>query len=809
MHAILVGIALVIVLGVSAQWLAWRFQLPSILLLLTFGFVAGPVAGLLDPQALQGNWVFAFVSLSIGIILFEAGLTLRLDELREVGAAVRNLITIGVAVTWAGAGLGAYYLTGFRAELAVLVGAILTVTGPTVVVPLLRHVRPTGRVGTIAKWEGITIDPIGAILAVLVLDAILFFQEEAVGQVGAVLHAAEELVTVVVVGVGVSGAGAALLVWLLRRRLIPDYLQNAVALMVVVGAFALSDTLQAESGLLTTTLMGIIVTNQPYVSVRGLAEFKEDLQVLLLAALFIVLSARLELAALAYVDGRALLLLAVLIVVVRPLAVWVSSWGTPLDWREWAFLSWLAPRGVVATAVASLFAFRLQEIYPAAADRLAPIIFLMIVGTVAVYGLTLAPVARGLQLAQPNPQGVLIVGAHDWARTIAKALDEQGLRVMVIDSHAGRVHAARQEGLLAQRANALSEQIIDELDLSGIGRLVALTPNGETNALAALHFAEVFDSAEVYQIPTRTEREHERAGGDLPRHLRGRALFDEGVTYTTLADRFEAGAQVRPFRLTESRTYEALREHYGEALLPLFLVREPGRVRVFAEAPQPVPQPGDTLLAFVQETDEGPPALPSHAEQAGRERRDEEAVFDDVVERAPVIDLSEAVTYNDVVERAAALLAERTPVDADELADQHLTGREKIVISRGAALPHMRTPAVEHPEMVIVRCQSGLCIEFEEQHLDAGSYATGEGTRPDDGHASGDGHAPAQTRPVFALFFLVSPEAHPGRHLHLLAEIASRIDDGGFQEAWRAAEGEAAIKDVLRGEAVSQKGDGK
>jgi NhaP-type Na+/H+ or K+/H+ antiporter/mannitol/fructose-specific phosphotransferase system IIA component (Ntr-type) len=802
-HAILISIALVIVLGVSAQWVAWRFRLPSILLLLLAGFVAGPVTGLLEPQALQGSWVFAFVSLSIGIILFEAGLTLRLSELREVGAAVRNLITVGVLVTWAGAGLGAYYITGFNLELSILIGALLTVTGPTVIVPLLRYVRPTGRVGTIAKWEGITIDPIGAILAVLVLEGILFAHEEAVGQAGALVHAAEGLLTVVVVGVGVSVAGVALLLLLLRRRLVPDYLQNAVALMTVVGAFALSETLQAESGLLTTTLMGIWMANQPYVSVRGLAEFKEDLQVLLLAALFIVLSARLEMGALEYMDERALLFLAVLIAVVRPLAVWVSSWGTPLEWREWAFLSWLAPRGVVAAAVASLFAFRLREIYPAEADRLAPIVFLVVVGTVAVYGLTIAPVAQALNLAQPNPQGVLVLGAHNWARQIARALDEQGVRVLMIDSNARLIRSARQEGLLAERANALSEHVIDELDLSGIGRLIALTPNDETNALAALHFAEVFESADVYQIPTRSDsapseetngrslrndrrRRSSTPGGvgDLPRHLHGRPLFGEGVTYAALADRFEAGHALHPFRLTEEHPYEALQEHYGDDLLPLFLLREGEQVSVFSEDHAFVPQPGDTLLALVELTDE--PELPFHTAAADRQRRSEEAIFEDVLEHAPVVDLEEAVPYEGVVARVAALLEKRIGVPAEKLSEQYRTGRERIVISRGAALPHVRTSAVEHPELVVVRCQSGLCIEFDE----ADDVETADGT-------------PLASQPVYALFFLVSPEAHPGRHLHLLAEIASRIDEEGFQEDWCAADSEQAIKNVLVGEPVA------
>ena len=782
-HAILVGIALVIVLGVSAQWLAWRFRLPSILLLLVFGFVAGPVVGLLEPQALQGNWVFAFVSVSIGIILFEAGLSLRLDELREVGAAVRNLITVGVAVTWALAGAGAYYITGFNLEVSILIGAILTVTGPTVVIPLLRHVRPTGRVGTIAKWEGITIDPIGAILAVLVLETLLFMEGEAAAPVGsAALHAAEGLLTVIVVGVGVSVAGAALLVLLLRRRLVPDYLKNAVALMTVVGVFVLSDTLQAESGLLTTTIMGVIMANQPYVSVRGLAEFKEDLQVLLLAALFIVLSARMEMSALAYMDGAALVLLAAIIVVVRPLAVWVSSLGTPLKWREKVFLAWLAPRGVVATAVASLFAFRLQEVYPAEADRLAPVVFLMIVGTVAVYGLTLAPVARWLGLAQPNPQGVLVVGAHEWARHIAKALDEQGIRVLLIDSNARNIHSARQEGLLAERANALSEQIIDDLDLSGIGRLVALTPNDETNALAALHFAEVFESAEVYQIPSQPDAEQGRVG-DLPRHLHGRSLFGKGVTYSVLAERFADGDEIRSFKLTKEHPYERLQDYYGGALLPLFLVREPGQVFVFTEDHELTPRPGDTLLALVTPTGEDEGSSRPSLATGTRQRREEEVVFEEVLQRAPVVDLQEVVTYEEVAHCAAELLEERTSLPAGELAARYVTSRERVFISRGAALPHLRTAEVEHPEMVVVRCQSGLCIEFEEV---------------EEGDAAPDGKdGPAKTQPVYALFFLVSPEAYPGRHLHLLAEIASRIDDDNFQDAWHHAEGEQAIKEVL------------
>lgn len=610
-EAILLGIVWVIVLGTIAQWLAWRFKMPSILLLLIFGFLAGPITGsgmLLNPTWLrEANWLFAFVSVSIGIILFEGGLTLRLGELREVGRTVFNLITIGVFITWALAGLATYYLIDAfhqNISLAVLTGAILTVTGPTVVIPLLRHVRPEGRVGTIAKWEGITIDPVGAILAVLVLETIFLLNEpgSAGTNAGALLHALQGLFKVIVVSVGISTIGATLLVILLRRRLIPDYLLNPAALTVVVSAFALSNELQHESGLVTTTLMGIMMANQTYVPVRRIVEFKEDLQILLIASLFILLSARIELSALQYIDTQALIFLGVLILLVRPLAVWASTLGTGLSWRETAFMAWLAPRGIVAAAVASLFSFRLQESLPYQFPEemtapLVPIVFLVIVGTVAFYGLTLSPVARWLDLAQPNPQGVVFVGAHTWARKLAQALREHDLQVLLVDSNPNVVRQAREEGLPAQQANVLSEGVMEQLDLSGIGRLVALTPNDEVNSLAALHFAEIFDSNEMHQLASRDKFKQEESG--LPMHLRGRSLFSSDATYRSLSQRFEKGARIKSFTIPEGFSYEVFQEQHGGHITPLFLIRPPRQLHVISEEAPPLPQEGNTLIALV------------------------------------------------------------------------------------------------------------------------------------------------------------------------------------------------------------------
>ena len=609
-ESILLDITVVIALGIGAQWAAWRFRLPSILLLLLVGFLAGPVLGLLDPQSLQGDWLFAFVSLSIGIILFEGGLSLRLSELREVGNSILKLITIGVLITWVLGGAAAYYILEFEVGLAILIGAILTVTGPTVIVPLLRHVRPKGRVNTIAKWEGITIDPVGAILAVLVLETLILLNDPsraAAGTEAAIEHVAIGLGLEIFVALGISVMATMLLVVILRRRMVPDFLRNAVTLMVVVIAFVVANVLQHESGLLATTLMGIALANQPYVSVQRIIEFKENLQVLLIGSLFVLLSARLELSALSYINLEVLIFLGILVVLVRPLAVFVSSMGSNLDWEEKTFLSWLAPRGIVAAAVASLFAYQLRPIYPGAVDGMVPVIFAVIVGTVAIYGLTLAPLARWLDLAEPNPNGLLFVGAAPWVRTVARYVQELGYSVALFDNNPVHVRAAREEGLTAHQGNALSENILDEITLSGIGYLLITIPNDEVASLTALHFSEVFESTDIYQLAAQPDSRH---GGEgvMPGHLRGRPLFGEDTSYQSLKAHVERGDNIEVLSLSDNATdetqeyysYDDLSNEYEDAtVIPLFILRENDTLEIVSETNQFRLLPEDEFVALV------------------------------------------------------------------------------------------------------------------------------------------------------------------------------------------------------------------
>ena len=597
----LFGVSLILILGVGAQWLAWHYNLPSILLLLIAGFLAGPVSGIIDPTVLQGEWVYPFVSISIGIILFEGGLNLRLSELREVGGPILNLITVGVLVTWfVGAG-AVYVIQDFGIELSLLTGAILVVTGPTVIVPLLRQIRPEGRIGAVAKWEGITIDPVGAILATLVLEVILLLNEPgstSAGVLEATFHVLKGLGIAVGASVVIGGAAAALIVYTLYRRLVPGFLHNPLTLTLLVAAFVGAEALQHEAGLLTATLMGVALANQPYVPVKQITEFKENLQVLLLGVLFVVLSARLDLATFEYVGGRTVLLIGVLILLVRPLAVLLSCAGTKLSWREQAFLAWLAPRGIVAAAVASLFGFELQGIFPEAADALVPVVFLVIVGTVAVYGLTIGYVAGRLGFADPNPEGVLFVGAETWVQRIALALQELGITVQLVDSNLDHVERARARGLNADRADVLSEEILEELDLSGIGRLLITIPNDEVASLAALHLSEIFDVNDIFQLPAHSDRQH--TDGEVPEHLRGHLLFGTEASCTQLRDWLDHEHEVFVAELETALARDAFTERFGDEAFPMFIVRGDQLIILSEEVQRP--QPDDRVVFLAPRT---------------------------------------------------------------------------------------------------------------------------------------------------------------------------------------------------------------
>jgi NhaP-type Na+/H+ or K+/H+ antiporter len=589
---VLLGLACIVVLGIAASWLAWRLKLPSILILLIFGFIVGPGTDFLKPDGLFGELLLPIVSLSVAVILFEGGLNLRFAEIRKTGGVVLKLITIGVLVTWLIGAVVAYFVLDLDFELAVLLGAILVVTGPTVILPLLRHLRPAGQVGAVLKWEGIVIDPVGAILAVLVFQAIV-----AGGGQEAASAIALSLFKTLVFGGAIGILGAVILVQMLKYYWIPDFLHSVVSLAVVIAAFTASNYLQTDSGLLSVTVMGIALANQKSVNVRHIIEFKENLRVLLISGLFILLTARLQMSELASISAGSIALLAVLMLAARPLAVALSSLGSKLKLKERLFISWLAPRGIVAAAVASVFAIRLADAGYEQAELLVPLTFVVIAGTVTIYGLSAAPAAKWLKVAEPDPQGVLIIGGHSWARAIATALHKEGFKVLMVDSSWVNISAARMAGVSIFYGNILSQYTLDEIELGGIGHLMALTSDNEYNSLANLQLTNDLGRSAVYQLPAGSEEEEKKA---VSQHLRGRLLFAPDATYDYLAEQFATGAAIKTTELTEEFNYDAFKEYYGKSALPLFLIDQNEKLTIFTAENPPKPKPGQKLISLIK-----------------------------------------------------------------------------------------------------------------------------------------------------------------------------------------------------------------
>lgn len=529
-------LALIVGAGMFAQWVAWRTGIPGIIALLVAGLTLGPVTGLLEPDELLGDTLFPLVSLSVALILFEGGLDLPPRELRNTGTVVRRLITIGAVVSGVVGWYASREIFGISNEVAIVLAAVLVVTGPTVVGPLLRFVRPAGTTGPILRAEGVLIDPVGATAALVCFEIVLADETN-----DAVLSLVGIVGLTLLAGAGLGLATAFLLDTALRRFLIPDQLAVPITFAFVVASYVAANEIQEESGLLAVTVVGIYLARRDSSTIRSVLEFNESLRTLLISVLFILLAARIEAEALQDVALPSLAFLAVLVLVARPLTVLVSTIRTSLTWRERAFLTTMAPRGIVAAAVSAIFALRLEEEGVEGAEKIVPIVFLVIIGTIVIYGFLAGPAARILGLAEARANGVLIVGSHAPARGIAIELKSRNVKTLLIDTDPYNVTRATSRGLTARRMSALAEEATESLDLRGIGRLLAITSNDEVNALSTGRFARVFGRREVFQLAPGKRRSGQSA---VPDEYLGRIVGMDGLDYATLDDRSRQGWKI-------------------------------------------------------------------------------------------------------------------------------------------------------------------------------------------------------------------------------------------------------------------------
>ncbi|MCV2886622.1 cation:proton antiporter [Aestuariibacter sp. AA17] len=586
----IVLLVLIGLLSISCQLFAHKVRLPAILPLLITGIMVGPVFNVLDSNALFGDLLFPLVSLSVAIILFEGALTLDFKQLGAHGKVVTRLCTLGVLIGWVVVAPAAHFFIGVSWEIAFLFSAIVTVTGPTVILPMLRAVRPSKNVSQILRWEGIIVDPIGAILAVLVFEYIISSQN-------ATLHTLMTFGQTILVGVAVGvvfGYGMSVL---LRKGSIPDYLINTAVLTMVLGAFELANIAAHEAGLITVTIIGVWLANARDVDVERIIEFKETLSVLLISALFIILAARVDLNQLADIALGSIALLGVILLIARPISVYLATWRTSLRWQEKWLVIWMAPRGIIAAAVSALFALKLEQQGYENAQMLVALVFFVIIFTVTIQSLTTTQIAQFLGEREPAPVGYLIFGGQNFARMLAKELQNAGITVKICDTNWDAISAARMENIPTYYGNPSSAHAERTMDLTGIGNVLVLSPHKHLNAQITQYFQHIFGEDRVFGLH---HADMNNSDAHLPnyKYLKSLGLFG-ALTYSKLASLTASGAVVKKTTLTEQFGIQEYHEKYANNYTPLFMQDPKGRISPFKKESQKPIQPGTQLISLI------------------------------------------------------------------------------------------------------------------------------------------------------------------------------------------------------------------
>ena len=598
-------LTLVVVLGIAAQWIAGRLRLPAILPLVVFGILAGPVFGLVRPQAQFGTALEPLVGLAVAVILFEGGLRLRLHEFVHAAPGVNRLVYAGVPLALVLGVATAHFVGGLGWPVATVFGAISIVTGPTVVLPLLRQAMLERRIASSLKWEAILNDPLGALLAVLAFQYWIYRAGGASG-LSVVLDLARALI-----GGGVMGAVAA---WLLgrgfTRGLVPEYLKQPATLALVLAVYVLANSLQSEAGLLAVTVMGVTLGNLELPVMEEMRRFKEYLSTLLLSVVFILLSANLHPVAMRRLDWSVGLVIPVLLFVVRPLTVALATLGSELGWRERVVAAWAAPRGVVAAATGGVLAPPLLAAGFADAAALEPLLFALVFSSVILQGGTLAWLARRLGLAAASRQRLLIVGASPWSSAFARAVLDAGGQVLLVDNAWHRLREPRLAGVPVFYGEILSDRAEATLELTDVGLLLAATANDAYNALVCASFAGELGREQVFQLPM--HEGDERDARTLTRSRRGRVAFSESARYEVLFRRMLEGWRFQKTTLSETFDYAALRAQGAADSLAVLIKRADDTLRLVSTDAAPEPKPGDVVVSFVPPKASAPGLVTMH-----------------------------------------------------------------------------------------------------------------------------------------------------------------------------------------------------
>ncbi|WP_375208009.1 cation:proton antiporter [Hyphococcus sp.] len=614
MDNLILAFTIIGVLGIGAQWLAWRLNLPAIVLMALAGIIAGPVLGIFSSpdappgtppmEALFGDFYRPIIAVAVAVILFEGGLQLNFSDLRGLTRGVRRLVFPGVLIAWFLGAMASYLIAGLTWQAALLFGGVMVVTGPTVIIPLLRQSKLNPRPATLLKWEGIINDPIGALLAVLVYEFLVIGDHG-----GTSVEIISSLILASTLALGFGYAFGRFTAAAFRRGWVPEYLKPPVLLALVLVCFEIANLMQEEGGLLSVTAMGVTLANSRIASINDLRLFKENIAVLLVSGVFIILTANLTVETLRVLDWSAFWFLIVMLFVVRPLTVFISTMGSGLPWKERLLVGWIAPRGIVAVAVSSFFGASLTAAGYLDGDKLIALAFAMVFATVVLHGFSISPLAKALDLASRERPGVLIVGASPFSAALAAKLKEMEVPVTVADASWRRLRPVRLANVPTYYGEILSEVTEHHVDLNRYGYLLALGGNEAHNALVATDLAPELGRASIYQVNARGKDEEDRKA--LSYTLQGRTFLHNGAPLDELVRRHYSGWIFQRTKISEEYPPEQYKKDLGQEGEIILIMRK-GEI-MFASREVPVkPETGDVVLAYI----------PKPPEQKGEKAKD-------------------------------------------------------------------------------------------------------------------------------------------------------------------------------------------
>tara|TARA_B110000091_G_C13812838_1_gene476101 strand:- start:137 stop:1966 length:1830 start_codon:yes stop_codon:yes gene_type:complete len=572
----------IIILGILAQWFAWKFKIPAILPLILIGLLVGPIAAAylsddgtkwIEPiwngkkGLFPGDNLYYFVSLAISIILFEGGLTLKRNEIKNVGPVITKLITLGSAITFFGAGIVTHLVFGLGWDLSFLFSGLIIVTGPTVITPILRNIPLKKDVSTVLKWEGILIDPIGALVAVLVFEFI-----SVGGGGGFTKTALIEFGKILLFGTTFGFTFAHGLAYLINKKLIPHYLLNVVSLSTVLLVFVQSELFAHESGLLAVVVMGMVLGNGKLKYLKELLYFKETLSILLISMLFILLAANINIEDLMLLyTWKTLVLFSIVVFIIRPLAVFASAYKSNLEFKEKLFISWVGPRGIVAAGIASLFGSKLLKEGVEGAEYITPLVFMVVLGTVLLNATTARLFAKIVGVFLKSSDAILIVGASDPARLIARFLRDKGKRVILIDANKNFIEEALKDGMEAFNVNVYDDDLTDNIELNDVGYLLAITASDAVNKHAISTFSKVFGEHGAFKLATSDEAKEATIE-------ERKSFFTPNDDFINLSEAFRENPTINEVKITSEKEYYKILELLAleEKSIPLCIEKGEG-----------------------------------------------------------------------------------------------------------------------------------------------------------------------------------------------------------------------------------------